>query len=72
MTMADRHLPHPAHTPLWRRLSRWLGAANRTGRARSSGLDSARLDLGYEAAYAPALADSVGAPSRFEDDRASH
>lgn len=70
--MADRQTPHSSPTPLWRRLGRWLGAGQRQGRVRTGSVDSARLDLGYEAAYAPALAERVGAPSRFEDDRSSH
>lgn len=67
--MSDRLMLHTPSMPLWGRLSRWLGSSNGTGRSRSNGIDSARLDLGYEAAYAPALTENSGAPSRFEEDR---
>jgi hypothetical protein len=67
--MSERHTLHSPQLPLLHRLSRWLGAANGTGRSRSNGVDSTRLDLGYEAAYAPALTENAGAPSRFEEDR---
>ncbi len=66
--MSERHTLHTPQIPLLRRLSRWLGAPRNAGRPRSSGADSARLDLGYEAAYAPALTENAGAPSRFEED----
>ena len=66
------HLMHPAlHMPLLRRLGRWLGASPSVGRARSSGGDTARMDLGYEAAYAPVKSDISGPPSRFEEDRSA-
>ncbi len=69
--MTDR-LMHPAlHMPLWRRLGRWLGTSPSMGRARSSGGDTARMDLGYEAAYTPVKSDIGGPPSRFEDDRSA-
>jgi hypothetical protein len=67
--MSDRHTLHTPQLPLLRRLGRWLGASNGAGRSGSDGADSARMDLGYEAAYAPAMADSAGPPSRFEEDR---
>ena len=66
------HLMHPAlHLPLWRRLGRWLGASSSARRAHAMGGDTARMDLGYEAAYAPVKADTSGPPSRFEDERSS-
>lgn len=65
--MSDRHTPHRLPMPLWLRLSRWLGVSHSAGRNGSG--DSARMDLGYEAAYAPVLTERSWAPSRFEDDR---
>jgi hypothetical protein len=71
--MSDRHFLTDTPLPLWRRLRRWLGSTTGAARSRSSGLDSARMDLGYEAAYAPAATDSSFAPSsRFEDERPAH
>jgi hypothetical protein len=71
--MADHHTSHPAPIPMWLRLSRWLGTAGRAGGStRSSGLDSTRLDLGYEAAYAPTLTERIGGGARFEDDHPGH
>jgi hypothetical protein len=67
--MSERHTLHMPQLPLLYRLSRWLNASNGAGRSHPNGVDSARLDLGYEAAYAPALTENAGAPSRFEEDR---
>lgn len=68
--MSDRHAFATTPLPLWRRLRRWLGTSKGAARSRSTGLDSARMDLGYEAAYAPASAEQSPAPSsRFEEDR---
>ena len=67
--MSERQTLHTPQLPLLRRLGRWLGAAHSTGQAGTSAMDSARMDLGYEAAYAPALMENAGAPSRFEEDR---
>lgn len=69
--MSERHSLHTPQLPLLRRLGRWLGASNGAGRSGPDGADSARLDLGYEAAYAPALTGNAGAPSRFEEDHAA-
>lgn len=68
--MSDRHAVAAPSLPLWRRLRRWLRSSEGTARAHSMGLDSARMDLGYEAAYAPTSAEQSSAPSsRFEEDR---
>jgi hypothetical protein len=67
--MSERQTLHTPKLPLLRRLGRWLGTSNSAGRPGSSGIDSARMDLGYEAAYAPSLTENAGAPSRFEEDR---
>ena len=68
--MSDRHTLAVLPLPLWRRLRRWLGTPKGAARSRSMGLDSARMDLGYEAAYAPTSAEQSSAPSsRFEEDR---
>jgi hypothetical protein len=67
--MSERQTLHTPQLPLLRRLGRWLGASHSTGHAGSNTGDSARMDLGYEAAYAPALTENAGAPSRFEEDR---
>ncbi|MEY2873166.1 MAG: hypothetical protein RLZZ373_537 [Pseudomonadota bacterium] len=67
--MPDRLTLHTPSMPLWRRLSRWLGSSTGAGRSRANGADSARMDLGYEAAYAPIHGDKGSAPSRFEEDR---
>jgi hypothetical protein len=67
--MSERQTLHTPQLPLLRRLGRWLGTSHSTGHSGSSTGDSARMDLGYEAAYAPALTENAGAPSRFEEDR---
>lgn len=57
--------------PLWRRLRHWVGHSTPTRRDPSN-VDSASLDLGYEAAYPGHSApESAWAHStHFEDDRA--
>jgi hypothetical protein len=67
--MSERPTLHTPQLPLLRRLGRWLGASHRNGRDGTDTVDSARMDLGYEAAYPQALTDNAGAPSRFEEDR---
>lgn len=66
--MSDQQTPGTPPMPLLRRLTRWLGSGKGGTRAGSSGIDSARMDLGYEAAYAPRQNDRSSAPSRFEED----
>lgn len=70
-TMSDHQTPGTPPMPLLRRLTRWLGSDKDSGRAGSNGIDSARMDLGYEAAYAPRQTDRSAAPSRFEEDHSS-
>lgn len=67
--MSDRLSLHTPPMHLWRRLSRWLEPSKGAGRSRSNGVDSARMDLGYEAAYAPTLTENAGSPARVEEDR---
>lgn len=67
--MSERQTLHTPQLPLLRRLGRWLGVSHSAGHSGSHCVDSARMDLGYEAAYAPALSENAGAPSRFEEDR---
>ena len=70
-TMSDHQTPGTPPMPLLRRLTRWLGSDKDSGRAGSNGIDSARMDLCYEAAYAPRQSDRSAAPSRFEEDHSS-
>jgi len=68
--MSDHQTPGTPPMPLLRRLTRWLDTG-KGARVGSNGIDSARMDLGYEAAYAPRQTDRSAAPSRFEEDHAS-
>lgn len=67
--MPDRNALKAMPLPLLRRLHRWLGQPNSASRRSSIGLDSARMDLGYEAAYTPPQPEGSATPSRFDEER---
>jgi hypothetical protein len=67
--MSDHQTPGTPPMPLLRRLTRWLDTGKGSGHARSNGIDSARMDLGYEAAYTPRQTDRSAAQSPSGEDR---
>ena len=67
--MTDRNALKAPSLPLLRRLHRWWGQPNNAARRSSIGLDSTRMDLGYEAAYAPPESDRSAPTSRFDEER---
>ena len=67
--MTERNALKAPSLSLLRRLHRWLGPSNSAAQRNSIGLDSTRMDLGYEAAYAPRQPDGSAVPSRFDEER---
>jgi len=69
--MSDHQTHGTPPMPLLRRLTRWLDTEQGSGHARSNGIDSARMDVGYEAAYTPRPTDRSAAQSPFGEDHSS-
>jgi hypothetical protein len=66
--MSDKKTCEDTSLPLWRRLHR-LMRSNAASADPFAGIDTARMDLGYEAAYAPFLSGAGLTDGGSPEDR---
>lgn len=68
--MSEKKPRNSTAQPFWRRWH-WPGAGTAARRDGVSGVDAARLDVGYEAAYAPTVQPGSELPSGLDRERQS-